>query len=173
MPHQTNCTDMEDSFKKKMQELAEQKKKQQDAEVDAKEFLKQRKLKEDNAKQLFNNLKRDSIVPTIQELNDIFKETESLFLIFSNEKATVLKDQIRTFCQIFYYPKNRGQNKVGLNTASLLFECLPFKEEVQILENTELRPSPLKLVKTLALNEFNDKVIKEFVSKFVSDVTKV
>ncbi len=163
---------MEDNFKKKMQELAKQKKLQQDAEIDPKEFLKKRKLKEDNSKTLFNNLKSNSIIPTVKELNEIFKETGNAFLIFSNEEATVLKDQIRTFCQIFYYPKNRGQNKVGLNTASILFECLPFREEIQISVNSELRPSPLKLIKTLSLSEFNDESIKEFVSDFVSEVTK-
>ena len=164
---------MEDNFKKKMQELAKQKKIQQDAEIDPKQFLKDRKLKEDNAKTLFNTLKRNSIIPTVQELNEIFKETGNSFLIFSNEEATVLNDQIRTFCQIFYYPKNRGQNKVGLNTASILFECLPFKEEIQISVNSKLRPSPLKLINTLSLSKFNDKaIIEEFVSNFVSEVTK-
>lgn len=163
---------MEDNFKKKMQELATQKKKQQDSEINPKELLKERKLKEENAKNFFNNLRRKKINPIVKELNEIFKETGSSFISLSNDNSTVLKDQIRTFCQIFYYPKNRGQNKVGLNTASLLFECFPFIEEIHILENKELRPSPLKLIKTLKLSEFDEEIIEDYISNFVSEVTK-
>lgn len=163
---------MEENFKKKMQKLAKLKKQQQDNEIDPIEFLKEQKQKEANTKKLFNDLKEKSILPTIKELNEIFKETGNSFLFFSNEQATVLKDQIRTFCQVFYYPKNRGRNKVGLNTASLLFECLPFREEIQISANTELRPSPLKLIKTINISAFNEATIEKTISHFVSEVTK-
>lgn len=162
---------MENEFKKKMQNIAMFKLQKVKEETDPKQLLKERKEREDNCKKAFNQLKQNTIIPMIKELNEIFKDTGDTFLVFSNDRATVLKDQIRTFSQVFYYQKGRSQNKVGLNTSSLLFECLPFKEEVQISSNTELRSSPLKKLATISLKDFNAEIIERAVSTFVSAVT--
>jgi hypothetical protein len=163
---------MEENFKLKMQELARANKQRQDDQIDPKELQKEKKEKEDIAKKHFNKIKQESLIPTGKELNEIFKETGNSFLIFSNEDATALKDQIRTFCQLFYFPKDRGQSMVGLNSASLLFECFPLREEVQIAINTELRPSPLVLIQTINLFELKEKTLEDTISNFVSEVTK-
>ncbi|PTM03427.1 MAG: hypothetical protein DA405_10450 [Bacteroidetes bacterium] len=162
---------MEDNFKQKMQEIANQKKEAQDAMVDPKVLMDEMRVKSENNKGVFKSVKNDSIYPIVQELNKIFKVAGDSFILFDNEQATALTDQIKTFCQIFYYPKGRSKDKVGLSTPSLYFECLPELGEVKISQNISLRPSPRQLIEKLNIGEFNEDIIEKYVSEFVSQVT--
>jgi len=162
---------MENDFKKKMQEIAKLKLQKEQNQIDSKELLKEKEEKEKKSKKEFNELTKSTIIPTTEELNQIFKETGNKFLFFSNDKATSEKDQARSFCQVFYYQKGREQNKVGLNTASILFECLPEQEEVKILSNFNLHSAPLKELDTIKLSGFNKAKIESYISDFVSNVT--
>jgi len=161
---------MEDKFLNRMKDLANAKKDKN--EVNPKELLKDLREKETTSKTQFHAIAKENIVSIVSNLNNIFEKTGDTFLIFSNEQASTLRDKIRDFYQVFYYPKGRGQNKVGLNTSSLLFECFPMKEIIVVSSNTKLRSAPLEKIKEFSINDFNENSIEDCVSEFVTSTIK-
>ena len=163
---------MTPDFKKKMEQLAQSKRQKDEDEARIAQDASQRRreVETSSAKQ-FNELKRSAVQPLVKELNDAFQPTGDKFRLFSNEEAKDLKDRVKTFSQIFYFPKGRSESLVGLNTASIRFECFPNREEVVVSANTELRPSYLTEIATIPLSEFNGTRIESTISDFVSTVT--
>ena len=127
--------------------------------------------RERQSKSEFAQLRDKVLVPMVNEADAEFKGSGAHFEWFSEQKATALADQIRTFVQVLYYPKGRSKQNVGLNTASLLFECIPAHGKVRIRQNTQsFRPAPLVEVKELPLSEFNQEAIESAFEGFITKV---
>ena len=163
---------MTTDFKKKMELLAKSKLQQdEDKARSVQNESERRRETEAASKQRFNELKKTIVEPLVKELNNAFESTGDKFRLFSNDEAKDLSDRVKTFCQIFYFPKGRPENLVGLNTASIRFECFPSREEVLVSSNTELRPSYLREIETVALTDFDSDFIENTISDFVAAMT--
>lgn len=128
--------------------------------------------REQTSKATFHKAIREVVIPLVKETNDAFSATGDSFKILTEDQASALQDQIRTFCQVFYYPKGRGEALVGRNTASLLFECIPAREEVKVARNVQIRPAPLEQFAVVAIGNFSKEAIETWMLQFVEDVTK-
>jgi hypothetical protein len=161
---------MKSNFKKLMEEIAGNRLEREIRSKDP-DWISQQREEEEKTIEKFNHLRAEVIIPFVRELNEIFKDTGDQFIEFSDETATAQDDKSRHFCQVFYFPKDRPREKAGLNTASILFECLPTKGEIIISSNVFLRPAALKEKKVVKISEFDEKIIESELSAFVSDVT--
>jgi len=163
---------MTPDFKKKMELLAQSKRqKDEDNARIAQDAAQRRREIETSSIQQFNEVKRTAIQPLAKELNEAFQPTGDKFRLFSNEEAKDLKDRVKTFSQIYYFPKGRSESLFGLNTASVRFECFPNQAEVVVSANTELRPSYLSEIERVPLSDFDNAKVESIISDFVSTVT--
>jgi hypothetical protein len=161
---------MKNNLKKLMEDIAG---KRLEREMRYKDpgWIRQQLEEKDKNIEKFNHLKKEVIIPFVRELNEIFRHTADQFTEFSDETATAREDKSRTFCQVFYFPKDRPREKAGLNTASILFECTPTQGEIRISSNIYMRPAALKEKKVVKISEFDEKIIESELSTFVSEVT--
>jgi hypothetical protein len=162
---------MKNNLKKRMEDIAGKRFARERKSEDPGSVLQQQESEKQTIER-FNQLRRDVIMPFVSELNEIFRDSGDQFLVFSDETSTATDDKSRTFCQVFYFPKGRPREKAGLNTASILFECMPVEKEIRISSNIHLRPSALKEIDVVKTPEYNEELIERHLSGFVSDVTK-
>lgn len=157
-------------FKKKINEIASAKIAVDKDKKSPKEIQEElRKIQEENKKK-FRQIKQEFVIPKIKELHDAFQETNDLFQLFSEDQATALQDQVRTFCQIFYFAN--GSKKFGFNSPSLLFECNPGTGGVIVSQHVESRPARLKEIDKVSVETLNEELISKYIVNFIDQVTK-
>lgn len=154
-------------FKTRMSELAA-KKAFSEAETRQRlqlDMQKRKELEEAN-KASFAKIRRETIAPIVSALTEAFKQVGDDFKLFSEESASSLNDRIRCFAQIFCFPK--GNKSLGFNSPSILFDCNPHDGTVKISMQTDRRrPSPLKHIETVQVNELNQEFVEKHISDFV------
>src|SRR5699024_4896376 len=123
------------------------------------------RITQEENKRKFRQIKKDVMVPKVKELQATFEEAGDLFQLFSEDQATALQDQIRTFFQVFYFAG--GNKKFGFNSPSLLFECNPSTGEVVVSQHTELRPTRFKEVGKISVDSLNEEEISQYILDFV------
>lgn len=159
-----------DDFKKKLEYLAQNKVliNQRNNQIQ-RELIQNLKSREDDMKGQFVIVKK-TVTKLVEQTNEAFAIAGESFNYYDNEAATALDDQIKMFCQVFYYPKGRSEKEVGFNTASIKFDCEPFYERITIYQNIELRPAPLKQFEVVPLAGMNEEKIKMLIENFIESV---
>jgi hypothetical protein len=161
------------TFKSKMAALAESNSANREQILKVQEaHLQELKERVETNKKKFVSMRSSEIVPLVRDLNEVFKKSEDVFQLFSEDQATALQDKIRTFCQVFYFRK--GNKNFGFNSPSLLFECLPQSGIVKVSQHTEFgKAAPLKEISIVKLDDFNKAAIEVLISSFVEKATLV
>ena len=158
-------------FKDRLSKLANQHLQSQSArEQDAESVLKKMRQREVDSKKRFDEVRKEVLVPMVRDAEQEFKGSGAHFAFFSEEEATALADQIRTFFQVLYYPKGRTRMNVGINTPSLLFECIPAPGKVRVRQNTNIRPAPMVDVKDVPVEELGAETVQSVFAEFIQAV---
>jgi len=159
------------NFKDRLNKLANRHLESQSArEKDAESALKRMRQREVDSKKRFAELRKDVFVPMVRDAEEEFKSSGAHFAFFSEQEATALADQIRTFFQVLYYPKGRSRLNVGINTPSLLFECVPAHGKVRVRQNTSIRPAPMVDVKEVSVDELDAEGVQSVFAEFIQQV---
>jgi hypothetical protein len=93
--------------------------------------------------------------------------------VYNNEKAENIDDKGRHFIDILFYPIGRRWDTHTFDTPTLEFEALPNIAHISIKCRTDLSNKPLKPIKELDVNKFEQNILLEEANKYILDFMKV